>query len=137
VARSQERLPRFPSRKACFDLRAVFGDTECVCRIYPARGFYVVGACGHAHGWDLARGDAEAQAKRLNEGAEDLIPALQGPVERVGVAPPPPSKDDDGAGDGAARHGRKSVESVPPNPYSPRTSDIPPRRLPVGTAREA
>jgi hypothetical protein len=65
VERSRIRLPLFPSRKACAAVRLLFGEADCVCRAYPGEGFYVIGACGHAHGWDMDRTEAIAQARRL------------------------------------------------------------------------
>ena len=65
VLRSQQRKPLFPSVRTCRALRDHETHPECCCRAYPNRGFYVVGACGHAHAWDLHRADADAQAERL------------------------------------------------------------------------
>lgn len=66
VERAQVHLPEFPAVKRCQALREHETHPDCVCRAYPARGYYVFGACGHAHGWDFKREDADAQCERLN-----------------------------------------------------------------------
>lgn len=96
VERSKLRLPRFPSRKVCLAL----GDSEhpdCCCRSYPGRGAYVVGACGHAHGWDLDLKDARAQAARLNETVQTGGRGPECPMT-------PPSRAPGGSADPAEDH---------------------------------
>lgn len=64
VVRARAAELAFPAREDCVALRRTEAE-DCVCRMYPGAGFYVVGTCGHAHGWNLRRADAGAQAKRL------------------------------------------------------------------------
>ena len=66
IERSMMRLPSFPSEGECQALRGDAEHPDCCCRAYPGRGFYVVGHCGHAHGYALLEPDAMAYCTRLN-----------------------------------------------------------------------